>query len=195
MRTKRSGRTTDKGMPEIPINSFATTLFIPAFVNHNHWVLCVAKRDEANRFLDSIEWYNSMSTSDASALDVVKSVKMVLEWIDEDPASPITGVAWTIQKCNSGAQQDSSSCGPFIAANATAVAQGLIPVPKHVDGVRHQTASVMLDGARKLPIDWISFKNMLVAIGPVPDAPKGKPKGKPEGDTKGQESIEDKDEN
>ena len=76
---KRSGRTTDKGMPEIPINSFATTLLIPAFVNRNHWVLCVAKRDEANRFLGSIEWYNSMSTSDAGALDVVKSVEMVLE--------------------------------------------------------------------------------------------------------------------
>lgn len=143
-------------------------------------------------------WYNSLSTYDTGALEVVESVKAILEWIGEDPGSAIANVTWGIEKCKSGAQHDDSSCGPFTAANATAIAQG-IPVPKHVTGVRYQMASVMLNSARDLPIDWTSFKNVLTANGPVSNSPEEKSEVKPTpksmGDTEGQEDIEDNDAN
>ncbi|KAM0803559.1 hypothetical protein BDR22DRAFT_36882 [Usnea florida] len=170
---KSSGATVDKGSPCIPIDDHATTFLIPINVSRNHWILCVARRDEANQFSGYIEWYNSMSSYDAAALDAVKSVKMVLEWIGEDPSNPIANVSWTIRQCKSGIQNDGSSCGPFVAANATAVAHG-IPVPRHVNGVRQEMASVMLASAQNLPIDWTSFKDMLVTIGPATDEPTEK---------------------
>lgn len=82
--------------------------------------------------------------------------------------------AWRIfalkfQKCNSGALKwRIESYFLFVAANATAIAQG-VPAPKYFDCVFHKLASSILDRTQTVTIDSAPFMDLLIAKGPVPD--------------------------
>ena len=168
-----------EGGPQEPYPSFdmkpeVKSLVIPAFVNDNHWMLCVARLPYANSRDGTLDWYDSMNDATyrplckAYAQDVVR----VLLWLATIPKSPLGGVSWKLNECKSGRQTNSDDCGVFVAANVTAVVLDT-PIPQNVKGFRMQIASQIIKAVRGETLDWTTIKYMLALAARVERALTG----------------------